>query len=82
MPENHQLFTWNGERFKRWAAEIGPHTYQVIESLLNRYKVEEQAYKGCLSLLKLSDKYTATRLEMHVHWPSLMSPSPVIKILD
>ena len=63
MPENHQLFTWNGERFKRWAAEIGPHTYQVIESLLNRYKVEEQAYKGCLSLLKLSDKYTATRLE-------------------
>lgn len=63
MPENHQLFTWNGDRFKRWAAEIGPHTYQVIESLLNRYKVEEQAYKGCLSLLKLSDKYTATRLE-------------------
>lgn len=40
-----------------------PHTYQVIESLLNRYKVEEQAYKGCLSLLKPSDKYTATRLE-------------------
>ena len=63
MPENHQLFTWNGDRFKRWAAAIGPHTYQVIESLLNRYKVEEQAYKGCLSLLKLSDKYTATRLE-------------------
>jgi len=25
--------------------------------------VEEQSYKGCLSLLKLSDKYTGARLE-------------------
>lgn len=30
---------------------------------MNKYKVEEQAYKGCLSLLKLSDKYTGVRLE-------------------
>lgn len=27
------------------------------------YRVEEQAYKGCLSLLKLTDKYSASRLE-------------------
>lgn len=63
MPENHQLFTWNGDRFKRWANDIGLNTYRMIESLLDRYKVEEQAYKGCLSLLKLSDKYSAARLE-------------------
>ena len=27
------------------------------------YRIEEQAYKGCLSLLKLADKYTPERLE-------------------
>lgn len=63
MPKNHQLYTWNGDRFKRWAGNIGPSTYQMIESLLTRYKVEEQAYKGCLSLLKLSEKYSEARLE-------------------
>lgn len=63
MPKNHQLYTWNGERFKKWAQSIGPETYKVIETQISRYKVEEQAYKGCLSILKLSEKYTKTRLE-------------------
>lgn len=63
MPENHQLYTWNGERFRKWALSIGPNTYQVVDQILNRGKVEEQGYKGCLSLLKLSDTYTAARLE-------------------
>lgn len=63
MPENHKLFTWNGERFRKWAVSIGPNTFKVIDIQLKKYKVEEQAYKGCLSLLKLSDKYTGARLE-------------------
>lgn len=63
MPENHKLFTWNGERFRKWAVSIGPNTFKVIDFQLNKYRVEEQAYKGCLSILKLSDKYTGARLE-------------------
>ncbi|WP_415980264.1 IS21 family transposase [Faecalicoccus pleomorphus] len=63
MPKDHQMYTWNGDRFKRWANNIGPSTYQMIESLLSQYKVEEQSYKGCLSLLKLSEKYSEARLE-------------------
>jgi hypothetical protein len=31
--------------------------------MFESYRVEEQAYKGCLSLLKLADKYTPERLE-------------------
>ncbi|HCS74821.1 MAG TPA: hypothetical protein DIW17_13220 [Clostridiales bacterium] len=36
---------------------------QVIQRMFDSYRVEEQAYKGCLSLLKLADKYTSERLE-------------------
>lgn len=42
---------------------IGNSTYEVIHRLINKYKVEEQSYKGCISLLKLSDKYSSERLE-------------------
>lgn len=42
---------------------MGPSTVGIIEGLFNRHKVEEEAYKGCLSILKLSDKYSQVRLE-------------------
>jgi hypothetical protein len=35
----------------------------VVQKLFASYRVEEQAYKGCLSLLKLADHYTNIRLE-------------------
>lgn len=47
------LFSWIG-----WLRYRG-----ILTKLFDRYKVEEQAYKGCMSLLKLSDKYGKTRLE-------------------
>ena len=63
MPKNHQLFQWNKERFINWASSIGPSTVEFINLMFSRYKVEEQAYKGCLSILKLADKYSRVRLE-------------------
>ena len=63
MPENHKLYKWNGERFRKWALSIGESTYTIIDSLLKSYKAEEQAYRACLSILKLADKYEETRLE-------------------
>lgn len=64
MPTNHQLYSeWDSGRFKRWAANIGPHTEEVVDKIFASYRVEEQAYKGCLSLLKLADKYSSSRLE-------------------
>lgn len=38
-------------------------TVKKIEKHIHRYRVEEQSYKGCMSILKLADKYTAQRLE-------------------
>ena len=64
MPSNHKLYgEWNKERFCHRAANIGPSTKEVVDKLFASYKVEEQAYRGCLSLLKLADKYSAERLE-------------------
>ncbi len=42
---------------------MGTHTTLVIERLLDHYKVEQQAFNGCLSILKLTDKYTEKQLE-------------------
>lgn len=63
MPKNHQYFSWNADRFINWGKSIGPNTKTVIEKHIHRYRVEEQSYKGCMSILKLADKYTAQRLE-------------------
>ena len=51
MPENHKLYSeWNSERFLHWAGNIGSSTREVIEKIFTSYRVEEQAYRGCLSL--------------------------------
>ena len=64
MPINHrQASEWNRHRFIKWANTIGPHTTLVIERLLDHYKVEQQAFNGCLSILKLTDQYTEKQLE-------------------
>ena len=80
MPENHQLYSeWDSGRFKRWAESIGPHTREVVDKMFAAYRVEEQAYKGCLSLLKLADKYSSSRLENACAVALVHIPSPRYK---
>ena len=64
MPKNHREYiAWNGERFLSWAGKIGEHTKTVVQLLLSRNQIEQQSYKACIALLKLSDSYSALRLE-------------------
>jgi hypothetical protein len=64
MPEKHRQYTqWNAERFIRWANSIGPCTEQAVKAIITSRKVEEQSYKTCIALLKLSDTYSVARLE-------------------
>jgi transposase len=64
MPKAHREYlSWNGERFLNWAGKIGEHTKAVIQRFLCRGQVEQQGYKACIALLKLTDAYPATRLE-------------------
>ena len=64
MPEKHRQYTqWNAARFLRWASEIGSCTHQTVKAIIASRKVEEQSYKSCIALLKLSDSYSPVRLE-------------------
>lgn len=64
MPEDHQKYLeWNGDRFRHWASQIGANTSKVVNALLTAQRVEQQAYRSCIGLLKLADKYSADRLE-------------------
>jgi hypothetical protein len=64
MPKNHREYvSWNGERFLNWAGNIGEHTKTVVQLFLSRNQVEQQGYKACMALLKLSDTHSALRLE-------------------
>ena len=64
MPKKHlEYVSWNSERFLNWAEKIGEHTNTVVRFFLSRNQIEQQGYKACLALLKLSDTYSAAGLE-------------------
>jgi transposase len=64
MPPKHRNFAeWTPERFIRWAQKIGPMTKAVIEKNLSARRHPEQAYKGCLGILRLATQYGDGRLE-------------------
>ena len=64
MPPEHTAYLqWNGELFLRWASSIGENTATVVRVFLTSRKVEQQGYKSCMALLKLSDHYSSSRLE-------------------
>ena len=64
MPPNHrQYMKWNSDSFREAATLIGMNTVSVVESILMSHKVEQQGYKTCMALLKLSEQYSAERLE-------------------
>ena len=80
MPPNHQQYVqWNGDRFRKWAAKIGPNTNTVIDALLSGYKVEQQGYKACMGILKLADKYSNIRLENACKKALTFTPRPSLK---
>ena len=83
MPPNHQQYAqWNGDRFRRWAGKMGPHTLAVVESILAGYKVEQQGYRACMALLKLSDSYTPERLEAACDKALFYTPRPSYKSIQ
>ena len=64
MPEDHQKYLeWNGDRFRKWAERIGINTYTVVNAILTSKRVEQQTYRSCMGLLKLTDKYSEAMLE-------------------
>lgn len=80
MPEDHQKYLeWNGDRFRKWASQIGANTAKVVDALLTSQRVEQQSYRSCMGLLKLSDRYSAKRLEMACTKALMYTASPSYK---
>ena len=65
MPADHQRYLeWDGDRFRRWAKEVGPNTYQVINSILTSGRIEQQTYRACMGVMRLADKHSKFKLEI------------------
>ena len=83
MPPDHQKYIqWNGERFVSWADKIGSNATAVIRLFLDRYTVEQQGYKSCMALLKLTEKYSPQRLEAACAKAFSFSASPSLKSIQ
>ena len=64
MPPAHQKYLeWSPERLVNWAKKTGPHTAQLVQVLLQSRQHPQQAYRSCLGLLRLGDRYGQERLE-------------------
>ena len=67
MPANHQAVHeqrgWTKDYFLNWAARIGSHCHQAIQSVLSTSIFIEQRYKSALGILRLANRYGDVRLE-------------------
>lgn len=80
MPPDHRAYLqWNGERFVRWAEQIGEHTAAVVRLFLAAHKVEQQGYKSCMALLKLADRYSSQSPENACRKAFSYTSSPSLK---
>jgi hypothetical protein len=83
MPDKHKSYTeWNAERFLSWAKSIGENTRTVISSILSSHKIEQQGYRACIGILKLTDRHGAKRLEAACEKALSYTPSPSYKNID
>ena len=54
MPSSHRRYAeWTPERFRRWAADLGPNTEGLIEAVLVHRPHPEQGFRTCLGVLRL-----------------------------
>ena len=67
MPPSHLGYResrgWTAEEFLQRAGAIGPHAAETIGKVLERRVFHEQAFKSCVGILRLADKYGRERLE-------------------
>jgi transposase len=64
MPKAHRAhMEWTPGRLLTWAAQVGPHTRDLVKHLLWHRPHPEMGYRSCLGLLNLAKRFGPTRLE-------------------
>ena len=61
-PNSSRYGSWNSTRFRSWAKDYGPYTYEVIDRMF-QHGAEQKYYNSARSLLKLADVYSVERVE-------------------
>ena len=86
MPVNHRKYLeWTPDRFKRWAAKVGPQTLILTETLLVKRGHPQQAYRSLMGILRLGKSYGNQRLEaaceraLHINALSYRSIESILK---
>jgi transposase len=64
MPSSHRRYAeWTPERFRRWAATIGPNTEGLVIAVLGNRPHPEQGFRTCLGVMRLFRGINQTRAE-------------------
>jgi transposase len=64
MPKRHQAYVeWTPQRLINWASQIGVNTAEFITRVIDSRPLPQQAFRACLGILRLGDKYSKERLE-------------------
>jgi transposase len=64
MPPSHQKYIeWTPDRILRWAEKYGPSVKTLVERIMSERSFPEQAYKSCLGIIRLANRYDPKRLE-------------------
>ena len=85
MPSTHRQAQWQAAQFLAQAKKHGMHTERLVVHILQSRPVPEQAYRSCLGILRLADKYGSVRLEaaaqcaLHSDVPTYKSVAAILK---
>ena len=64
MPSSHRRYAdWTPDRFRRWAASVGPNTEALVTAILAHRPHPEQGFRTCLGILRLFRDLEAARAE-------------------
>ncbi|MER8996143.1 hypothetical protein [Mesorhizobium sp. M0678] len=64
MPSSHRRYAeWTPDRFRRWAASVGPETEGLVVAILASRPHPEQGFRTCLGVLRLFRDVTRDRAE-------------------
>ncbi len=64
MPSSHRRYAeWTPERFRRWAATIGPNTEGFVTAILANRRHPEQGFRTCMGVMKLFGGIDKARAE-------------------
>lgn len=85
MPPKHRKYAkWTPERFVRWGNSIGPHTGELVSTILAARRHPEQAFRTLFGILRLDKSYpgrleNACRRALHIGATSYRSVESILK---